>query len=446
MTEDIRKPNDNALIRSQEMNDLLGTPPVKIIRNGISVLSVFFGLIILSSFIIKYPEIIKAKITISSENPPIDLYTKTEGNIKTILVADNQPVDSSQVLLILENPSSFQSVCKIEGQLITAKNMLIKKDEIQLHQLAFKRHTAGGQLEQVYAHFHSAISEVRSFLEMGYYEKKIAALMKEVEYQEMYFKSKVQESKIFARDYKLSTETYQRQEKEYQIGGISQSSLDEAKSILLEKEIRKKEAETALASAQISIAENKQEILDLQLQASKELKKLYIQLAQSIQEVRGEIDIWKEKYIISAPKEGKISLNKIWTEGQYLSKGDHVLSLLSKTQNGLLGILELPAKKSGKVQPKQKVQILLDGYPHMEFGKLNAEIKKISSTPDINNQYLVEIMIADTLLTNYGIQIPFKEKMTGEAEIITENVNVIERIFSPLRSIIKNNISYRNSY
>jgi hypothetical protein len=51
--------------------------------------------------------------------------------------------------------------------------------------------------------------------------------------------------------------------------------------------------------------------------------------------------------------------------------------------------------------------------------------------------YLVTVELPQELKTNYGKILPFSQQMNGTAEIITENISVLGRLFSPLRSVFK---------
>lgn len=46
------------------------------------------------------------------------------------------------------------------------------------------------------------------------------------------------------------------------------------------------------------------------------------------------------------------------------------------------------------------------------------------------------VSIPPELITSYGKKIKFKQEMLGQAEIITEDLRLVERIFYQFRSII----------
>jgi len=63
-------------------------------------------------------------------------------------------------------------------------------------------------------------------------------------------------------------------------------------------------------------------------------------------------------------------------------------------------------------------------------------VRDISLVP-ANNVYNVEVSLPDSLKTNYNTELPFNQEMQGMAEIITNDRRLLERIVTPLKSIIR---------
>jgi len=79
----------------------------------------------------------------------------------------------------------------------------------------------------------------------------------------------------------------------------------------------------------------------------------------------------------------------------------------------------------------------------MELGLLRANIKSISLIPTKTEKgsiYTAEVDIPDTLISNYGKQLRFSQEMTGTADIITDDIRLLERFLNPLKAIWRENI------
>ncbi|MDN5811240.1 MAG: HlyD family efflux transporter periplasmic adaptor subunit, partial [Tetragenococcus koreensis] len=91
----------------------------------------------------------------------------------------------------------------------------------------------------------------------------------------------------------------------------------------------------------------------------------------------------------------------------------------------------------GKIKIGQKVNVSLNNYPDTEFGTLRGTVQHISALPDKDRRYLIDVQLPKKLTTSYNKEIEFKQEMAGSAEIITEDLRLIERFFYQFREILK---------
>lgn len=96
----------------------------------------------------------------------------------------------------------------------------------------------------------------------------------------------------------------------------------------------------------------------------------------------------------------------------------------------------LPAQRSGKVKVGQRVIIRFTSYPDQEFGIVKGQVSSISLVPNQNN-YMIEILLPDGLHTNYKKELPFSPEMEAQADIITDDLRLIERFFMPLKKSLR---------
>ena len=118
-----------------------------------------------------------------------------------------------------------------------------------------------------------------------------------------------------------------------------------------------------------------------------------------------------------------------------------LVTVVPNEDTKVVGKILLPPRGAGKVKEGQMVNVKFDNYPHMEFGMVRVQIKNISLVPVIveNNQkaYMLAVDFPDKLKTNYGKELEFSQEMTGSAEIITEDLRLLDRFLNPIKSVIK---------
>lgn len=111
--------------------------------------------------------------------------------------------------------------------------------------------------------------------------------------------------------------------------------------------------------------------------------------------------------------------------------------IISSENTAYIAKLKTPSFNSGKLLLGQTVNIKLENYPDAEFGILEGNIKNISLITDKDGFYIVDVSLPPKLITTYHKEIEFKQEMLGMAEIITEDLRLIERFFYQFKEIFK---------
>ncbi len=135
-----------------------------------------------------------------------------------------------------------------------------------------------------------------------------------------------------------------------------------------------------------------------------------------------------------------IKTNVVLASRNSLFPGDSVksteLNNLQEIKSPITGRINLPVNYASKVSAGQKVNIKLEDYPSSEYGFLKGVIKSISPVPK-NGTYSVEVELPPNLTTSFDIPIKFSPGMNGSAEIITEDLRLIQRFMNPAYSLLK---------
>ena len=73
--------------------DFLNRPPSWMVRRGNLIFFFFFILLLLLAYFIRYNEVVEADILVTSENPPVALYSKRQGQLVYMNFGAGQQVD-----------------------------------------------------------------------------------------------------------------------------------------------------------------------------------------------------------------------------------------------------------------------------------------------------------------------------------------------------------------
>lgn len=420
-------------LHSPSVQEILGRVPPRILRYGTWLIVVVTLIFLTGAWVFKYPDLVSSRITVTTTNPPAPLIARINGKIAEIRVADKAFVKIGEILAVIENPASLQDM---EILALLADSVIRYLNEGNIADIRFPMSLQLGEVQQEYAQFLKAFEDYKSFVSLGYYRQKVKLLKDQAEKYRLYIKQVQRQTGILQREVRLAAKQFSRDSLMFKQGVISPSDFEKAESAFLQKRYTLEEAGTQLTKSRLQLAETEQQILDLQLQEAKEQSRLKNDLAEAASKLKGAISVWEQTYIIKAPIDGQVSFNTYWSINQTVTQGDRVMTVVPAGSVQIFGRMELPVAKSGKVKPGQKVNIKFDNFPYLEFGMVRGYVRDISLVP-ANNIYNVEVALPDSLKTNYNTYLPFNQEMQGTAEIVTNDRRLLERIVTPLKSLIR---------
>ena len=421
-------------IRSEEVQEIMGFIPHWIIRWGITLFFIVVIVFMIGSWFFKYPDVIQSNIVVTTETPPASIVARTTGKIQELFVQDNQKIKAGDSIAILENATKYDDLMDLKKKLAVLEPLMPRYDASG--SVLFEKNYSLGELQTTYSVFLKNYRDYRYFIQLDLHNKKIASIRQQIERQQVLYDASVRQTDIMEREFVQSKDQFERAGKLYKDGIISKNDYETTKSTYWQKEYNLEGARSSLASQKIQLAQLEQSILDLELQYKEQKKQLELALNQSYDNLAGQIAQWEQNYLLKTPIDGVVSFTKFWSVNQNVKAGDVVVTVVPENAGRLVGKVVLPIQGSGKVKVGQKVNIKFVNYPHVDFGMVLGEIKAISLIAS-DNYYTVEVDLPDGLKTSYGKDLPFNQQMQGSAEIITEDIRLLERIFKPIKSIIK---------
>lgn len=162
---------------------------------------------------------------------------------------------------------------------------------------------------------------------------------------------------------------------------------------------------------------------------------LFEKTIHSLVDLKEAIRKWESDYILRSSITGTISFIEIWNETQHINKGDLLFTIIPKENKTYFAKIKAPVVNSGKIKKGQNVNLKLLNYPEDEYGVLPARIASMSAIPNDEGFYLAHAYLSSKLITSYDVEIPFKGDIQAKAEIITEDLRLLERFFYQLKGL-----------
>lgn len=422
---------ENTELRSEEVQDILTQVPHWMIRWG-SIL--FLSLIIMLLFIswfVKYPDIIISNAIITTQIPPQKEFAKLTGKFDSIFVTDNQNVFPDQTLAVIENSANYEDVYLLKSILDTVslknQNFEYPIDEMPILFL--------GEIESTYALFENSYiayklnKDLEPFSNEAFANKislaelrarlKNSLLQEEINRSEMEFKKKdLDRHNVLFEKGVISVKEYENKQLEY-----------------LNAERNFKNISASISQLKESIAGAKNLSRNTTINRIREERTLLKKVIQSLHQLKTSIRNWELNYVLRSRIKGKVSFLNYWSKNQTVKQGDLVFTIIPLKNLEYIAKLQTPAQNSGKIEVGQKVNISLQSYPETEFGILEGNVKNISTLPNKEGFYIIDVSLPQELVTSYGEKLNLKQEMPGTANIITEDMRLIERFFYQLTDV-----------
>ena len=428
-------------LRSEEVQEVLGWIPPWILRSGITVL--FFTVIALfvGSWFFKYPDIIEAPLLVTSFQPPVHINARVNGKITQLLVADRQAVKASDYLAVIENPANIHDVGHLKTQLAHWQEM-IRSGVFRFTPDELNRKYELGDIQSSYLGFIRSAGNYRQFAELHYYPLRIAAIEEQIVKQKQQYEKLLIQNEIVQQQYTLAHRQYVRDSTLNALNFSHDAEHDASRISFLQSRNSLESSRITLGNALMQIDQLQQSILDLKLQELEKLGQLQADVKTSFDNLLNSFNTWEMAYVLKTPVDGIVDISKIWSINQNITAGETVFTIISPPtsplrggiKGGLVGRAQLPIAGSGKVKPGQAVNVRFLNFPDTEYGIVRGVVSNISVVPS-GDSYTVEIHFPNGLTTTYGTELPFHQEMHATAEIITEDLRLLERLFMPLKKV-----------
>ncbi len=421
------------IIRSEEVNEILTSTPKWIFRWGISVIFILIIIGTTLSYFIRYPDILRADITLTTLNPPVTLISKNNGKLTYLLIKNNDVVKENQTIAVIENIANYKDVLYLFNIGSDIINQLKLSDTIP--QVTIKDSLKVGELTPNYLLVLKSIKDLNMYKAINPFNRQITLLKKDlISYNGLLAKYKQQEF-FNNQQLALSETDYNRDKTLFENKVISAREFDTKKKEYLTALNSNEQIKITVSNAYIQINSIEKNILQLQIQDYQEQAKIKNEFFQNLKSLVSEITKWKQLYLIESPIKGKISFFNVWTVNQNIKAGDELFSVIPTQKQQFIGKCILPILNTGKLSIGQNVNIKLDNYPYNENGMLQGIITNISEVPN-KDTYAIDVDLKNGLITSYNKTLTYKEQMKGKADIITKNVSVMDRIFFNFKKLV----------
>lgn len=432
--------NDEIEIRSEEVQEIMSHVPNWMIRWGTTFILVVVLIIIFLSWMIKYPDVIKGSVTITTTISPSRIVAQQNGIIKKLPVADQQNVVIHQTLAQMENPLSEQTVYQLQ-LLLDSLNYHLRNNSLEKYKIPLDL----PQLGSLQEHFNALRKTTQEFIRWStndYIDQNIQNLKEQLKYYKRLSGVLSKKLDLSKKELNNAREKLNNDEQLYKKNAISKVAFFEAQSNYTSKEHATEDIKAQLLQNNITTVEIEKQLLKISYEQDEKLTNALMQIELLIDLIKKEIVGWEQSFLLKAPFTGRINYLLPLSENDYVEGGTPIFAVIPDNSE-LIGYIQITSDGVGKVKKGQKVNIRLSDYPSQEFGQITGEVVSVAEIANRTNKqeengHLVKIILPNGLETTYKKRLDFSSEMLGSAEIITENSRIIERIFNQFKTLFDN--------
>ena len=417
--------------QNEYFHDILDKVPSRIIRWSNTVFLFLFILLGIGLYFIKYPDIVISDVAITTETPPVEIYSRTQGRIIQFLKKDNDTVKTGDWVIILNNSANYLDIVNLN---VALKKINSNNFWDSINETEFKDSYILGDIQNTYFNFLKSINEFKLFNELNSQYRQLNINLNRVDNLNTLKNKLENQLQNLENQLLIIKGDYERNLKLHSEGVIAKIELEKKEIEYLNIKDRVEGLKGNVLNAQLQKEQIEKENVSLDIEKNETYFRLRSNILQYNNNLLFELEEWKNKFVIDCPIDGVINFYEIRRKEQFIAEQKKAFTItpINLKQN-YFALLKLPISNSGKVRVGQKCIIKLHNFPYAEFGYLEGTISSISLATN-DNMYSAKVELPKQLRTNVNKQLFTKSELIGKAEIIINDLTLLDRIFNVLTS------------
>ena len=434
-------------LRAPEANEMLERTPTWLLRWGVMTIIIVFGIIILISIVIKYPDTLEGTAIITTDPLPIKLKSISGGRITQLFISEGNLVNKNTPIAEIENPTGYDNILQLQNTIDTVNAYLQSNNEGGIENLISNPLQSLGDAQSFYNQLLQQLSARALLHKEQLYNKRTQNLQQQIGNLQSIAQISKQERAMIEEELKQADDRFKANEQLYKDRVISKQEYYDESAKLRAKKLQIEQQKRSGIQNNMSSNDNNKQMLDLQYEREEKERTLTVGIQEALRNISNYIQTWKQRFLLVAPYNGTIQYLRPLQINEPTNAGEELFAVVPQ-QSTYLAVTMLPANGIGKVAIGQKVHLLLDNFPYNEFGFLEGKIIKRSTLPEASKgnangqaqqgaMYRIYVQLSDTLITSYHKTIPFNPEMTATARIITKDRNLLQRLIAGVAKMEK---------
>ena len=415
-------------LRSEEVQELLGTPPPWLIRWGLLFVLILIIFVAWLLYWLPYQETVTTTIKIKREQPAEEIISPEAGTISNVLVQSEDTVEAGQTLIVFRSLAEFGDVHYLDDLL---GQVNVEQDSMLLHFNIPSDLILGALKNDVYR-FNDKQQEARKFREGRISQMSLDEIRQEIRQEDRAIRQETRTKEVTEQSLQI------RQEELRRLRNLDQQGLLGDYNQVRSAERLKLDAERSLQDIETSIQARRANIrlLRKQLERTATITETSAQnaiesLRDAFDQLKTAVNQWRRNNLLVASIDGVVILDDV-QERQYVRAGDRVAVIVPSSISSLIGKTELNLDESGQVAVGQKVVIDFYSFPAQQYGAVEGEVTFKSKIPTQDDKLPIEVRFPNGLVTSKGHSLEVGQDMAGDMAIVIKEKRLISWLLDRL--------------
>ena len=418
-------------VYSDEVEEVLSRPPRWLFLTGNTIIGLVVLFLLFLSWLVKYPDVLVTSAVISSEVAPVKVVSRSEGLLSELRVRDGDRVGQDSVLAVVTSEIDYGDLLKFESFIEGVDAYMFKgRQKVQ-----FPEDLQIGELTLDYAEMKSLFQNYISLSQSHPYYKEASKIRSQIRATAEMI-DELENSKTQAHEQiDIAEKNLDRQRQLFEEDIISAIDLENTEYAFINQQSKINNVNIRVKELYTNIESLNRQYESLSKTEKRSIAEVKSRINSVINKIKAQIDLWKSRHLITSPESGTCTYLSFLQRNQSVESRQE-LFIISPETDAFTVRGKLPIVKSGQVKVGQKVILKLLSFPFKEHGVLTARVSKISLIPD-GEGYMFFADLENGLVTNYDTELPYKPMLQASAEIVLEDLRLIERVFYEIKNLFK---------
>ncbi|KAA3623743.1 MAG: HlyD family efflux transporter periplasmic adaptor subunit [Bacteroidetes bacterium] len=417
-------PDNLTNTEQQEMQEIIGAMPSRIWRRGILLVLGLVVLLIVVAHFVRYPDVIEVPVELRV-NEVVDVRADYGGTLDHIIVQEGNRVEKGEVLLVFKGRFEYDELNRLAAFL---ESLSRRSTVAEVAAMVFPESLNLSVLPAETAKLKQDIKDLSRKYFDQHPDQQVSRLNKEKEILNRLTAAAEKQIDKIEEETRLAEKNYQDYKSLLESGAASSVEADAAQATLLRLQATLESHKAELIRYELDHSGLDTQIELLRHEVEEALWQEFGAVHRRSADIYGMVQDWLNKNVVYAPVGGKVVFPERLLEGQSVSSGATLLSIIiSGPGEKLQATGQLAGEGTGKVEPGMNVHLRLQAYPYKEYGELPGKVEKIGGV-SASGFFEIIIDFPNDWKDDRNVEkMEFKPGMVGIARVITEDRSLLER-------------------